>query len=64
MMADFCKQCSIEIFNEDFRGLAGLNEAPLEKGFGVMALCEGCGPTTVNEEGECIDKFCEKHGDY
>lgn len=63
-MADFCKQCSIELFNEDFKDLAGLGDGkPLEPNQGWEVICEGCGPTLVNDKGTCINKFCLKeHG--
>jgi hypothetical protein len=62
-MADFCKQCSIEMFNEDHRELAGLGDGTtLEPDHGWQALCEGCGPTMVNDEGECVMWSCPKHG--
>lgn len=63
-MADFCRQCSIELFGEDFRELAGLgNGVPLKEGHGWTVLCEGCGLTLVDDEGRCISKHCIKeHG--
>lgn len=48
-MADFCQQCSIKLFGEDCRDLAGLcadNEV-------VAALCEGCGFVSVDSQGRC-----------
>ena len=43
-MADFCKECSIEQFGEDFGDLKGLgNGRTLPEGCGWPALCEGCG---------------------
>ena len=64
-MADFCKQCSIEMFGEDFENLKGLGDGTeLKPGYGWSVLCEGCGPIIVNDDGECIDKGClKKHGD-
>ncbi len=63
-MADFCKQCSEELFGEDFKELAGLGDgAKLEPGNGWEALCEGCGLIIVNEAGECIKPYCPKHGE-
>lgn len=64
-MADFCKQCSEELFDEDFKELAGLGDgSKLEPGFGWPALCEGCGPTTVNDDGICTAKNClRQHGE-
>lgn len=52
-MADFCSQCSKELFGEDFSDLAGLFE-PTAEAQSIPALCEGCGPTAVNAAGECI----------
>lgn len=64
-MADFCKQCSLEIFQDDFRELAGLGYGtPLKPGMGWTALCEGCGPTLVDDDGACISPHCDKkHGE-
>lgn len=63
-MADFCKQCSEEIFGEDFEDLKGLgNGRKLKPLDGWVTICEGCGPTIVNEKGECISSRClKKHG--
>lgn len=54
-MADFCRQCSLDIFGEDFgdlAGLAGLGPTHFP-GWGYAALCEGCGLILVNDYGEC-----------
>lgn len=51
-MSDFCKQCSIKLFREDMKDLANLG--PLEKDYYHVVLCEGCGPTLVDETGSCI----------
>lgn len=72
-MADFCKQCSIEIFGEDYQDLAydrgsKLPTPPVTENEGRVRvegwveLCEGCGPTLVNDEGECIYPLCKVHG--
>lgn len=63
-MADFCAQCSVDIFGEDFGDLAGLGDGTaLKPGEGWLALCEGCGPTCVDPEGRCIAPNCDKkHG--
>ena len=58
-MADFCRQCSEEMFGEDFEDLKGLIAADeVQKGFGACVLCEGCGATLVDSEGNCISKDC------
>lgn len=54
-MADFCKQCSEELYGENLGDLKGL-----EKGRRKV-LCEGCGFTLVDEEGRCISPYCPKH---
>lgn len=62
-MADFCKQCSIEIFGEPGIDLAGLiTPAEETKGLCVLVLCEGCGPTRVDIEGNCLEYNCMRHG--
>ena len=49
-MADFCKQCSIKLFGEDFGDLSDLCK-PDEL---VGVLCEGCGGTVVDHTGTCL----------
>lgn len=62
-MADFCKQCSIEIFGDDFRDLAGCSKLEdTARGMFAPVICEGCGPTYVDHEGKCVCRDClEKH---
>ena len=63
-MADFCKQCSIQQFGEDFGDLAGLcTEMDNEHNQYPEALCEGCGFIQVNYLGECVhaDTCLGKH---
>lgn len=61
-MADFCQQCSIEQFGEDFHNLANLGP-PLSPGKGYIVICEGCGATFVDHEGRCISPDCDyRHG--
>ncbi len=60
-MADFCKQCSIANFGEDFEDLK-ITE-PLPEGKYYAALCEGCGYIQVDNDGLCVTENClEKHG--
>lgn len=63
-MADFCKQCAMEMFGEDSGDLAGLvSEEDAKLLFVAHVLCEGCGPIAVNRDGECQSRDCEKkHG--
>lgn len=56
-MADFCKQCSEELFGEDFGDLDGLCKV----GECVGVLCEGCGPTTVSCSGTCEGNCMKPH---
>lgn len=62
-MADFCKQCSIVIFGEDFGELANLITPEEEaQGLCALALCEGCGSTRVDIEGNCLEFDCLNKG--
>lgn len=63
-MADFCKQCSIDNFGEDYGDLAELHlEMKLADGEGFAVLCEGCGAAIVQHDGTCIARWCDKeHG--
>ncbi len=54
-MADFCKECSLEIFGEDLGDLADLIEPVIvDLGFGYLALCERCGWILVDDRGKKI----------
>ena len=54
-MADFCKQCSIEHFGEDFGDLKGCTtKEDWAKGLAAIVICEGCGIIQVDPEGSCI----------
>ena len=58
-MADFCKQCSIELFGADTKDMAGLSTAEdTTNSLFCGVICEGCGGTQVDHEGKCIH-----HGD-
>jgi ribosomal protein S27AE len=57
-MADFCKQCSIDIFLEDHKDLANIAKGELN----ALVICERCGITWVNEDGECVGDCDLKHG--
>ncbi len=60
-MADFCKQCSADMFpggSNDFEGM--ITEEKVKDGYYMPVLCEGCGPTGVDHEGRCINVDCLK----
>ena len=55
-MADFCKECSIEMWGSDTGDLAGLiTKEEVDQGMGVPVICEGCGVILVDHEGKRID---------
>lgn len=57
-MADFCHQCSEDLFGQDYRDLAGL----CEPGEFVGVICEGCGFVSVDHEGVCQGgQHCMEH---
>lgn len=64
-MADFCRDCSIAMFGEDFKELALAPDDPkrgtLSPGEGWVVLCEGCGAITVNDDGVCQQHTTEQH---
>ena len=55
-MADFCKDCSIELFGEDFKELANI----AREGEAAQVLCESCGYIWVNSKGEKIKMDTQK----
>lgn len=63
-MADFCQQCSIDMFGEDYGDLAGLvTEQEAAQGLGANVLCEGCVNAFVDHAGRCRARHClAKHG--
>ena len=63
-MADFCKQCSIENFGQDFGELANLiTEEDTKNGLvSSPVICEGCGIIQVNHLGECVSEDCMCNG--
>ena len=61
-MAEYCKQCSDDMFGESHKFYPTF-DVVAPPGQGYTVLCEVCGPTLVNEKGECIDPEClKKHG--
>lgn len=61
-MADFCQQCSIENFGEDFGDLKDLTKPEAQaQGLCVVVLCEGCGAIQVDVDGKCISNCLKNH---
>lgn len=56
-MADFCQQCSLDLFGEDYRELAGLATREAEDLHPVV-ICEGCGYIQVDNAGRCVSDDC------
>lgn len=68
-VADFCKQCSIEHFGQDFGDLANLMSPELyNDNQGAVAICEGCyhaAGCIVEIDGTCcVRKRLESWGIY
>jgi hypothetical protein len=63
-MADFCKQCSLHTFGEDYGDLAELTTPDMSvEGLYALVMCEGCGPIQVDHTGACISDDClKRHG--
>lgn len=62
-MADFCKQCSTELFGEDFGDFVGLSTIKqTEEGLYPLVLCEGCGAIQVDHTGKCMSCDCLRNG--
>ena len=52
-MNGFCKDCSIDIFDEDVEDLAGfLSPLLAREGYGLVAHCESCGEILVDQDGQ------------
>lgn len=54
-MADFCMECSIELFGQDFKDLADIStEENTKNGLYACVLCESCDPIKVDHTGKRI----------
>ena len=70
-MADFCRQCSLRLFGEDFRDLAWedwvssdiVANLAQDDIWIIPSICEGCGFVEVARDGTCTggDKCMENH---
>lgn len=56
-MADFCKECSLEVYGHNFADFAGLTSVKdWEEGKAAVVLCEGCGEVIqVDPEGTRVE---------
>ena len=62
-MADFCRQCSIDHFKEDFGDLKGITkEEHWQKAMACQVICEGCGYIQVDPDGNCVSPDCVEKG--
>lgn len=55
-MADFCMDCSIELFGEYFGDLKGI----VSENNTIWTICEGCGLTYIDHLGKCVYEGCYK----
>ncbi len=63
-MANFCRDCSIDLFGKDFGDLAGITtKRETELGRYYFAICEGCGHVMVDHEGVVVERLMEKSFD-
>lgn len=61
-MADFCRDCSIALFGQDFGDMANLlKPEEYTDEMGALVLCECCGPIVVDKDGKrmSVDFFKE-----
>lgn len=61
-MADFCSQCSLEIFLEDSKDLTGFARGGYKDVKYLHTLCEDCGDTIVDNQGVCVGDCLKHHG--
>jgi hypothetical protein len=62
-MADFCAQCSIDMFGKDYGDLRGITTSEdVEAGLYAVVICEGCGHIQVDVDGHCITGDCLRKG--
>jgi RNase P subunit RPR2 len=55
-MADFCQDCSIEMFGKDMKDMADL----CGEGNMILVICEGCGWIYVDNNGKKISEVGDK----
>lgn len=64
-MAEFCTDCAKDLcftpengIDFDYAGL--ITEEQFKQGLGMPVLCESCGPTMVDHEGNCLGHCDDK----
>lgn len=56
-MADFCRECNLELFDLDEPDFGPYDPAlELKSGEGFLVLCETCGPILVDHSGNKISE--------
>ncbi len=58
-MADYCQQCSIELFGQDSKDFADDRNESLVRTV-MTVVCEGCGFALVDKDGKCVGGHCLK----
>ena len=59
-MSEFCKQCATVVgVDTRFAGLTSPED--WAAGSAKVVLCEGCGPTQVGPQGQCVSSDCDLH---
>lgn len=57
-MADYCKQCSKEIFDSILNDFYDLSVKDHPDGQYRTVLCDGCGQIQVTWDGTCVSEDC------
>lgn len=54
-MVGCCKSCSMTLYGEDREDFSGMvSRALVEEGYGLLAICDECGPLLVDADGQRI----------
>lgn len=62
-MADFCRACSLELFQEYGGDMDGItSQEDWARTVAGVWICEGCGPIPVDPEGNCLWPDCLQKG--
>ncbi len=64
-MSDYCKECSEQQFDKDFKDLANLvTKEEVENGIYAWSICECCGYIQVDHEGKLVGECEQGKGCY